>query len=103
MYLWLRGDCELVRYGDRRAGQNVGRLVSSRLEREGSNGRMPFAILATHNTPLSTLALFWFGRILELEMQVREDFTITETAPTMAFSWLKESIKTLCQMSIYLW
>ena len=43
------------------------------------------------------------GRILELEMQVREDFTITETAPTLAFSWLKESIKTLCQMSIYLW
>ena len=83
------------------AGQNVGRLVSSREEREGRNGRMPFAILATstHHSP----PWHCFGRIIELEMQVREDFTITETAPTLAFSWLKESIKTLCQMSIYLW
>ena len=38
---------------------------------------------------------------LELQREVREDFTIMEKAPTMAFSWLKApsstfTVKTLC-------
>ena len=28
--------------------------------------------------------------LIELQTKVREDFTITEKVPTMAFSWLKE-------------
>ena len=51
-----------VSYGDR---QELGRMLGGwsaaewRERAVTSNGRMPFAILATLNTPLSTLALFW--------------------------------------------
>ena len=40
------------------------------------------------------------GREVELEKKVREDFTITEKAPTRAFSWLKAPASLLhaCQI-----
>ena len=81
MYLCLRGDCEVWRQESWSECWAVGQQQTE--EREGSNGRMPFAILATHRTP----PWHCFGKIIELEIHVREDFTITEMAPTMAFSW----------------
>ena len=44
---------------------------------------------ASGNTRASELRLIWAGWSQELQTKVCEDFTITEKAPTRAFSQLK--------------
>ena len=52
-------------------------------------------MLASVNTRASELRLSWAGWSLELQTKVREYFTITEKAPTRAFSLLKVPTSTI--------
>ena len=58
-----------------------------------------------HRGPGSTQPSWQAGLRLELQTKIREDFTITEKAPTRSFSWLKRhtstfTFKTLCQAAV---
>ena len=72
------------------------------VSRASANVQLTITSLCLRLADLDTgRALHQVGVLLELETKVREDFTITEKAPTRAFSWLKVSIsaftfKTLC-------
>ena len=53
------------------------------------------------STILHEYKALWILVTVELQTNVRRDFTITEMAPTRAFSWLKAptsafTFKTLC-------
>ena len=50
---------------------------------------MPGSGLELDNTQADSRSDITWGQALEVDTKIREDFTITEKAPTRAFTWLK--------------